>query len=95
LNGDIRYSLINEPTNFFGIDALTGQVRTLGPLWRSHQKVFGFDVKATDRQGSENGKTSIINVLVSLIMLILRILELTKNFHRSTYWKSTSMLNSL
>lgn len=64
LNGDVRYSLINEPTNFFGIDALTGQVRTLGPLWRSHQKVFGFDVRATDRQGSENGKTSIINVLV-------------------------------
>lgn len=70
LNGDIRYTLINEPTNFFGIDSLTGQVRTLGPLWRSHQKVFGFDVKATDRQGSENGKSSIINVLVSFIQLL-------------------------
>jgi hypothetical protein len=65
LNADIRYSLINEPTNFFGIDALSGQVRTLGPLWRSHDKVFGFDVKATDRQGSEHGKSSIVNVLVS------------------------------
>jgi hypothetical protein len=69
LNADIRYSLINEPTNFFGIDALTGQVRTLGPLWRSHQKVFGFDVKATDRQGSEHGKSSIVNVLVSYVSL--------------------------
>lgn len=65
LNADIRYTLINEPTNFFGIDTLTGQVRTLGPLWRSHQKVFGFDVKATDRQGAEHGKSSIVNVLVS------------------------------
>jgi hypothetical protein len=71
LNGDVRYSLINEPTNFFGIDALTGQVRTLGPLWRSHQKVFGFDVKATDRQGSENGKSSIVNVLVSAQMSLI------------------------
>lgn len=65
LNGDIRYSIINEPTNFFGIDALTGQIRALGPLWRDNQKVFGFDVKATDRQGAENGKSSIVNVLVS------------------------------
>lgn len=65
VNGEIRYSIINEPTNFFGIDALTGQIRALGPLWRDNQRVFGFDVKATDRQGAENGKSSIVNVLVS------------------------------
>lgn len=65
INGDIRYSIINEPTNFFGIDALTGQIRALGPLWRDNQRVFGFDVKATDRQGADNGKSSIVNVLVS------------------------------
>lgn len=65
VNGDIRYSIINEPTNFFGIDALTGQIRALGPLWRDNQRVFGFDVKATDRQGADNGKSSIVNVLVS------------------------------
>lgn len=64
VNGDIRYTIINEPTNFFGIDALTGQIRALGPLWRDNQRVFGFDVKATDRQGAENGKSSIVNVLV-------------------------------
>lgn len=65
VNGDIRYTIINEPTNFFGIDALTGQIRALGPLWRDNQRVFGFDVKATDKQGAENGKSSIVNVLVS------------------------------
>lgn len=65
VNGDIRYSIINEPTNFFGIDALTGQIRALGPLWRDNQRMFGFDVKATDRQGSDSGKSSIVNVLVS------------------------------
>lgn len=69
VNGDIRYSIINEPTNFFGIDAMTGQIRALGPLWRDNQKVFGFDVKATDRQGSESGKSSIVNVLVSELSL--------------------------
>lgn len=64
LNADIRYSLFNEVTNFFGIDALTGQIRTLGPLWRSNQKVYGFDVKATDRQGDDKGNSNIVNVLV-------------------------------
>jgi hypothetical protein len=66
INGDIRYSIINEPTNFFGIDALTGQIRALGPLWKDNQRIFGFDVKATDRLGADNGKYSIVNVLVSL-----------------------------
>lgn len=65
INGDIRYSIINEPTNFFGIDALTGQIRALGPLWKDNQRIFGFDVKATDRLGADNGKYSIVNVLVS------------------------------
>lgn len=68
VNGDIRYTIINEPTNFFGIDALTGQIRALGPLWRDNQRVFGFDVKATDRQGADNGKSSIVNVLVSILL---------------------------
>lgn len=65
MNGDVRYSIINEPTNFFGIDALTGQIRALGPLWRDNQRIFGFDVKATDRLGADNGRYSIVNVLVS------------------------------
>lgn len=79
VNGDLRYSIINEPTNFFGIDALTGQIRALGPLWRDNQRVFGFDVKATDRQGAENGKSSIVNVLVSILPIIFTIVY--DNFH--------------
>lgn len=65
LNSDIRYSLMNEATNLFGIDSISGQIRTLGPLWRNNQKLYGLDVKATDRQGSESGKSAIVNVLVS------------------------------
>ena len=64
LNGAIRYTLMNEASNLFGIDGVTGQIRTLGPLWRNNQKIFGLDVKATDRQGSENGRSAIVNVLV-------------------------------
>lgn len=80
VNGDIRYTIINEPTNFFGIDALTGQIRALGPLWRDNQRVFGFDVKATDRQGAENGKSSIVNVLVNVFAPLRINEEITFSF---------------
>lgn len=71
LNSEIRYSLMNEATNLFGIDSISGQVRTLGPLWRSNQKLYGLDVKATDRQGSDSGKSAIVNVLVSFKIQIV------------------------
>lgn len=65
INGEIRYSLINEVTNIFAIDPSSGQIRTVGPLWRSNQRVFGLDVLAKDRKGQDDGKSSIVNMLVS------------------------------
>lgn len=65
INAEIRYSLINEHNNIFAIDPVIGQIRTVGPLWRSNQRVFGLDVQAKDMKGGENGKSSIVNMLVS------------------------------
>lgn len=39
---------------------------------RDAGRVFGFDVKATDRRGAENGRSSIANVFVTLPSLISR-----------------------
>lgn len=64
LNADVRYSLLNEPSKLFGIDAISGRIRVLGPI-RNDQRVYGFDVKATDRQGADDGHSSIANVFVS------------------------------
>lgn len=64
LNAEIRYSLLNEPTKMFEIDEMTGSIRVLSPI-AGDQRVYGFDVKATDRKGSEDGKSSIVNVFVS------------------------------
>lgn len=64
LNADVRYSLLNEPSKLFGIDAISGRIRVLGPI-RHDQRVYGFDVKATDRQGADDGRSSIANVFVS------------------------------
>lgn len=71
-NGDVRYSLLNEPSKLFGIDAVSGRIRVLGPV-RGDQRVYGFDVKATDRRGAEDGQSAITNVFVSNLFLFLLI----------------------
>lgn len=65
-NAEIRYKLLNEPTKLFGIDEMTGKIRVLGPIGDDH-KVFGFDVKATDRRGEDDGRSSIANVFVYVL----------------------------
>lgn len=65
LNAEIRYSLLNEPTKLFEIDDVSGNIRVIGPI-TNDQRVYGFDVKATDRKGAEDGRSSIVNVFVSI-----------------------------
>lgn len=65
-NAEIRYKLLNEPTKLFGIDDMSGKIRVLGPIGEE-QKVFGFDVKATDRRGEDDGRSSIANVFVYVL----------------------------
>lgn len=66
INAEIRYMLLNEPSKFFGIDAITGHIRVLGPVRMDAQRVYGFDVKATDRRGAADGKSAITNVFVCI-----------------------------
>lgn len=58
----------------FGIDAVTGRIRVLGPI-TGEQRVYGFDVKATDRSGADDGKSSIVNVFVSIWQCILLLIK--------------------
>lgn len=67
INGDVRYTLLNEPTKLFGIDAISGRIRVLGPVQGDAQRVYGFDVKATDRRGAEDGHSAITNVFVYVL----------------------------
>lgn len=66
VNAEIRYSLLNEPSRQFGIDEVSGRIRVLGPI-TSDSRVFGFDVKATDRRGADDGKSAIANVFVRIL----------------------------
>uniref|UniRef100_A0A1B0GPD6 Cadherin domain-containing protein n=1 Tax=Phlebotomus papatasi TaxID=29031 RepID=A0A1B0GPD6_PHLPP len=67
VNAEIRYSLLNEPSKLFSIDPVTGRIRVLGPVSKGNQRVYGFDVKATDSAGGDNGKTTIANVFVYIL----------------------------
>ena len=67
INAEIRYTLLNEPARLFDIDPITGQIRLLNSLANFDDKVFGFDVKATDRIGADDGKSAIANVFVSIL----------------------------
>lgn len=71
INGEIRYQILGrEDAPRFAIDPLSGQVRSVASFGRDAGRVFGFDVKATDRQGAENGRSSIANVFVSCKFII-------------------------
>lgn len=65
INSDVRYQILNDQSQRFGIDPVSGQVRAVASFSREAGKVFGFDVKATDRQGADDGKSAIANVFVS------------------------------
>ncbi|KAK2588583.1 hypothetical protein KPH14_006357 [Odynerus spinipes] len=67
-NGEIRYQILGrEDAPRFAIDPLSGQVRSVASFARDAGRVFGFDVKATDRRGAENGRSSIANVFVYVL----------------------------
>ncbi|XP_055907965.1 cadherin-89D [Eupeodes corollae] len=66
INSEIRYKLLNEPSRLFGIDEVTGKIRVLNSVGID-QRVYGFDVKATDRRGADDGRSSIANVFVYVL----------------------------
>ncbi|XP_067624106.1 cadherin-89D [Eurosta solidaginis] len=66
LNAEIRYRLLNEPSRLFAIDEVTGKIRLVG-IVPINERVYGFDVKATDRAGADDGRSSIVNVFVYVI----------------------------
>ncbi|KAG6460578.1 hypothetical protein O3G_MSEX012073 [Manduca sexta] len=67
INADIRYQIINEQAPRFAIDPVSGQVRVVSALARDAGRVFGFDVKATDKKGADDGKSAIANVFVYVL----------------------------
>lgn len=69
LNADIRYQILgrmDDESRKFIIDPVTGQVRSIVSFAYDAGRVYGFDVKATDKRGADDGKSAITNVFVSV-----------------------------
>ncbi|XP_045496729.1 cadherin-89D isoform X1 [Colias croceus] len=66
INADIRYQVINSEGRF-SVDAVSGRVRVAGSFVRDAGRVLGFDVKATDRRGADDGRSAIANVFVYVL----------------------------
>ncbi|KAG0424080.1 hypothetical protein HPB47_000170 [Ixodes persulcatus] len=67
-NGAIRYEIIQkaeDASSKFQIDPVTGVVRSVVTFSLDGGKMYGFDVKAVDREGSEGGNAAVANVFVS------------------------------
>ncbi|XP_014359554.2 cadherin-89D isoform X1 [Papilio machaon] len=67
LNSDIRYQVMNSAGGRFAVSPRSGAVRTAGSFAHDAGKVFGFDVKATDRGGADDGRSAIANVFVYVL----------------------------
>nr|CAD7198728.1 unnamed protein product [Timema douglasi] len=70
LNADVRYQILgraDDESRKFTVDPLTGQVRSIVSFSRDAGRVFGFDVKATDKRGADDGRSSITNVFVYVL----------------------------
>ncbi|XP_026498346.2 cadherin-89D isoform X2 [Vanessa tameamea] len=67
INSDIRYQVINSEGARFSVDSISGRVRVAGSFQRDAGRVIGFDVKATDRRGADDGRSAIVNVFVYVL----------------------------
>ncbi|XP_034250844.1 cadherin-89D [Thrips palmi] len=70
LNADVRYQIldrVDDESHKFAVDPVTGQVRSIVSFSRDAGRVFGFDVRATDRRGADDGKSAIANVFVYVL----------------------------
>ncbi|KAJ1529702.1 hypothetical protein ONE63_006456 [Megalurothrips usitatus] len=70
LNAEVRYQIldrVDDESHKFAVDPVTGQVRSIVSFSRDAGRVFGFDVRATDRRGADDGKSAIANVFVYVL----------------------------
>lgn len=74
----MRYHILNrdstEPAKF-AIDAVSGQVKAIVSFEKDAGRVYGFDVKATDKRGANDGRSAIANVFVSSYATFFLILK--------------------
>ncbi|XP_054156169.1 protocadherin Fat 4-like isoform X2 [Oppia nitens] len=70
INGAIRYEILSrgdDSSSRFHIDPVSGVIRSMVTFTLDGGKLYGFDVKATDREGSENGNSAVTNIFIYVL----------------------------
>ncbi|RWS00018.1 protocadherin Fat 4-like protein, partial [Dinothrombium tinctorium] len=70
IKGAIRYEILacgDDPSSKVYIDPVTGVVRSMVTFALDGEKMYGFDVKGTEREGIETGNSAVINVFVYVL----------------------------
>lgn len=98
INSAIRYEILargDDASSKFHVDPVTGIVRSMVTFSLEGGKLFNFDIKATDREGSETGNSAVTNVFVYVLPETKMILFVTNTEPITVEKKSKNILEYL
>ena len=70
INGAIRYEILargDDASSKFYVDPVTGVIRSMVTFSMDGGKMYGFDVRATDREGNDAGNSALANVFIYVL----------------------------
>jgi hypothetical protein len=98
INGAIRYEILargDDASSKFYVDPISGVIRSMVSFSLEGGKLFSFDVKATDREGSDAGNSAVTNVFVYVLPETKMVLFVTNTEPISVEKKSHNIMEYL
>lgn len=98
INGAIRYEILargDDASSKFYVDPISGVIRSMVSFSLEGGKLFSFDVKATDREGSDAGNSAVTNVFVYVLPETRMVLFVTNTEPISVEKKSQDIMEYL
>lgn len=98
INSAIRYEILargDDASSKFYVDPISGVIRSMVSFSLEGGKLFSFDVKATDREGSDAGNSAVTNVFVYVLPETKMVLFVTNTEPISVEKKSKDIMEYL
>jgi len=98
INSAIRYEILSrgdDASSKFYVDPISGVIRSMVSFAMDGGKLFSFDVKATDKEGSDSGNSAVTNVFVYVLPETRMVLFVTNTEPISVEKKSKEVMDYL
>lgn len=98
INSAIRYEILSrgdDASSKFYVDPISGVIRSMVSFSMDGGKLFSFDVKATDKEGSDSGNSAVTNVFVYVLPETKMVLFVTNTEPISVEKKSKEVMDYL